>query len=51
MDGRAVLLVARLRERLPRQVPLSTRGIGPFCYLELDLSGEQRGELLHPSPG
>jgi hypothetical protein len=51
MDGRSVLLDARLRERMPRQVPLTTRGIGPFRHLELDLSSEQWGELLYPSPG
>jgi len=50
MHGRAVLLDARLRESMPRQVPLTTRGLGPFRHLELDLSGEQWGELLYPSP-
>jgi hypothetical protein len=50
MHGRAVLLDARLRECMPRQVPLTARGLGPFRHLELDLSGEQWGELLYPSP-
>jgi hypothetical protein len=50
IQGRAVLLDARLRECMPRQVPLTTRGLGPFRHLELDLSGEQWGELLYPLP-
>ena len=48
--GRPVLLDSRLRATLPRQIPITTAGIGPFRHLSLDLSGEQWAEVLYPSP-
>jgi hypothetical protein len=48
--GRPVLLDTRLRTTLPRQIPITTAGIGPFRHLSLDLSGEQWAEVLYPSP-
>jgi hypothetical protein len=47
--GRPVLLDSRLRSTLPRQIPITTAGIGPFRHLSLDLSGEQWAEVLFPS--
>jgi hypothetical protein len=48
--GRPVLLDSRLRTTLPRQIPITTAGIGPFRHLSLDLSGEQWAEVLYPTP-
>lgn len=48
VEGRDVLLDARLVERMPAQVRLIVRGIGPFRRLDLDLTGEQWAELLYP---
>jgi hypothetical protein len=48
--GRPVLLDSRLRTTLPRQIPITTAGIGPFRHLSLDLSGDQWAEVLYPSP-
>jgi hypothetical protein len=48
--GHPVLLDARLRTALPRQIPITTAGIGPFRHLSLDLSGEQWAEVLYPTP-
>jgi hypothetical protein len=51
VDGREVVIDARVYDRMPRQVQLTARGIGPFRHLELDLNGEQWAELLYPMPG
>jgi len=48
--GRPVLLDSRLRTTLPRQIPITTAGIGPFRHLSLDLSGDQWAEILYPTP-
>lgn len=48
VESREVLLDTRLIERMPAQVGLTVRGIGPFSRLDLDLSGEQWAELLYP---
>jgi hypothetical protein len=51
VDGREVAIDARVYKRMPRKVQLTARGIGPFRHLQLDLNGEQWGELLYPVPG
>jgi hypothetical protein len=48
VEGREVLLDTRLVERMPAQVRLIVRGIGPFRRLDLDFTGEQWAELLYP---
>jgi hypothetical protein len=48
VEGREVLLDARLVERMPAQPRLTVRGLGPFRRLDLDLTGEQWAELLYP---
>ncbi|MFZ0920592.1 MAG: hypothetical protein WAN83_11010 [Candidatus Dormiibacterota bacterium] len=48
VEGRDVFVDSRLVERMPRQLPLTGRGIGPFRRLDLDLSGEQWAEVLYP---
>ena len=46
VDGRELLLDRRILARLPRRLPLTVRGLGPFRALSLDLEGEQWGRLL-----
>jgi hypothetical protein len=48
VEGREVLLDARLVMRMPAQVRFIVRGIGPFRRLDLDLTSEQWAELLYP---
>jgi hypothetical protein len=48
VEGRDVFIDSRLIERMPRQLPLTGRGIGPFRHLDLDLTGEQWAEVLYP---
>jgi len=47
VEGRDVFIDSRLIERMPRQLPLTGRGIGPFRHLDLDLTGEQWAEVLY----
>lgn len=49
VEGREVFLDSRLIKRMPRQVSLTGRGIGPFRHLDLDLASEQWAELLYPA--
>jgi hypothetical protein len=46
-DGTEVLIDHRAARRLPSQVRLTVRGIGPLRHLDLDLTGEQWGALLY----
>jgi hypothetical protein len=48
VEGREVYMDSRLIERMPRQLPLTARGIGRFRHLDLDLSAEQWAEVLYP---
>jgi hypothetical protein len=48
VEARDVLIDTRLIERMPAQARLTVRGVGPFRRLDLDLTGEQWAELLHP---
>ncbi|HSS61239.1 MAG TPA: hypothetical protein VLK30_07270 [Candidatus Limnocylindrales bacterium] len=46
-DGRRFLIDPRAARRLPSQVRLTMRGVGPWKRLDLELTGEQWGELLY----
>jgi hypothetical protein len=46
-DGSEILVDHRAAKRLPARFGLTVRGIGPFKHLDLDLSGEEWGELLY----
>ena len=50
VEGRDVLVDARLRAAMPAQARLTARGVGPFRRLDLDLTGEQWADLLYPVP-
>jgi hypothetical protein len=50
VEGCDVFIDARLVERMPAHTRLTARGLGPFRRLDLDLTGEQWGELLYPPP-
>ena len=47
LAGRTVWLDRRIARRLPRRLPLTVHGIGPFKALSLDLEGEQWAALLY----
>ncbi len=46
-DGTRLLVDRRAARRLPSEFGLTVRGLGPFKRLDLELSGEQWGELLY----
>jgi len=46
-DGTTFLIDRRAAARLPSTFRLTVRGLGPFTHLDLDLEGEQWGELLY----
>ncbi|TMC80294.1 MAG: hypothetical protein E6I61_14040 [Chloroflexi bacterium] len=46
-DGTTVLVDSRAARRLPARFGLTVRGLGPLRHLDLELSGEQWGELLY----
>jgi hypothetical protein len=46
VEGRELFVDSRLIELMPRQIPLTGRGIGPFRHLDLDLTGEQWADIL-----
>jgi hypothetical protein len=46
-SGITFLIDPRVARRLPPTICLTVRGIGPLKHLDLDLSGEQWGELLY----
>jgi hypothetical protein len=48
VEGRDVFVDSRLIKRMPRQLPITGRGIGPFRHLDLDFTSEQWAELLYP---
>jgi hypothetical protein len=50
LRDREVLIDARLIDRMPAQLPIIQRGVGPFRHLDLDLSGEQWADVLYPVP-
>lgn len=46
-DGAPLLVDPRAARRLPSRIGLTVRGIGPLKRLDLDLTGEEWGELLY----
>jgi hypothetical protein len=46
-DGTRLLVDRRAARRLPPRFGLTVRGVGPFKKLDLELTGEQWGELLY----
>ena len=46
-DGSVFLVDRRAAARLPVRFGLTVRGIGPLKHLDLDLDGDQWGELLY----
>lgn len=46
-DGTRFLIDRRAAARLPSRFGLTVRGFGPLKHLDLDLEGEQWGELLY----
>jgi hypothetical protein len=46
-DGTRFLVDPRASHRLPSRVTLTVGGIGPRKHLDLELSGEEWGELLY----
>jgi len=46
-DGTRLLVDRRAARRLPSRFGLTLRGLGPFKRLDLQLSGEQWGDLLY----
>jgi hypothetical protein len=48
--GRQILLDSRIMPRIPRTIPVTLGGVGPFKGLHLDFSGEEWARLLYDSP-
>jgi len=46
-DGARIHIDARAARRLPQRFGLTVRGIGPLKHLDLELTGEQWGDLLY----
>jgi hypothetical protein len=46
-DGTKLLVDRRAARRLPTRFGLTLRGLGPFKRLDLNLTGEQWGDLLY----
>lgn len=46
-EGSRVLVDRRAAARLPARFGLTVRGLGPLRHLDLDLAGEDWGELLY----
>jgi len=50
VSGRRILLDPRIMPRIPRVIPITVRGVGPFRGLHLDFSGDQWARLLYDTP-
>jgi hypothetical protein len=48
--GRQILLDPRIMPRIPRRIPVTVGGVGPFRGLHLDFSGDEWARLLYDSP-
>jgi hypothetical protein len=46
-DGTKIVIDPRAAARLPSQFRLAVRGLGPLKHLDLELSGEEWGQLLY----
>lgn len=47
VDGRGVFLDSRIATTMPRRIPVSVGGVGPFKGLRLKLTGPEWGRLLY----
>jgi hypothetical protein len=47
VNGCRILLDRRIMPRMPRRIPVTVRGRGPFPSLHLDFSGEEWARLLY----
>jgi hypothetical protein len=47
LDGTTFLIDPRAATRLPRRFGLTVRGFGRFKHLDLELDGDEWGELLY----
>ena len=47
LDGTRFLIDRRAARHLPRRFTLTVRGAGPLKHLDVDLTGDQWGELLY----
>lgn len=47
VSGRDLMLDRRIARRLPQQLVLTVRGVGPLQALSLDLEGEEWARLLY----
>lgn len=45
-----ILLDRRILSRMPRTIPVTVGGLGPFRGLQLDFSGEEWARLLYDPP-
>jgi len=50
VSGRRILLDPRIMPRMPRSIPVTVGGLGPFRSLHLDFSGEEWARLLYDVP-
>jgi hypothetical protein len=50
VDGRRILVDPRIMPRMPREIPVTVGGLGPFQGLHLDFSGDEWARLLYDSP-
>jgi hypothetical protein len=50
VTGRRILLDPRIMPRMPRTIPVTVGGVGPFRGLHLDFSGEEWARLLYDAP-
>jgi hypothetical protein len=50
VTGRRILIDARIRPRMPRKIPVTVGGLGPFQGLHLDFSGDEWARLLYDTP-
>jgi len=48
--GRRILVDPRIMPRMPREIPVTVGGLGPFQGLHLDFSSDEWGRLLYESP-
>jgi len=50
VGGRRILLDPRIMRRMPREIPVTVGGLGPFQGLHLDFSGDEWARLLYDTP-
>ncbi len=50
VTGRRILFDPRIIPRMPRRIPVTVGGLGPFQTLHLDFSGDEWARLLFDPP-